>query len=249
MHAVVTGGASGIGLATARRLIEQGADVLLLDVDSEALSKAAGQMESGGSIHTFEIDLTSPEAGAEVEAAVRRSLGSIDALVSNAGVLRPAPLDALTLDDYELAFAVNTRPTWLLAKALHPLLKASAGCIVATASLAGEEPAPFSGAYSASKAALIMLVKQMAYEWGPDGIRCNCVSPGTVDTPMNRIYKNAEAREERSFIIPLRRVAEPEDIADAIVFLTSSAASYISGINLVVDGALRTTLMSATRFT
>lgn len=138
--------------------------------------------------------------------------------------------------------SVNARATWLLAQAAYPLLKESRGCLVATASVAAENPAPGHGSYSASKAALVLLVKQLAFEWGPDGIRCNCVSPGTVYTPMTApAYDDPDspARRGREQVIPLRRVADPSEIASVIDFLASPDASYVTSVNLYVDGAGR----------
>jgi NAD(P)-dependent dehydrogenase (short-subunit alcohol dehydrogenase family) len=246
MRAVITGGASGIGRATAQRLAASGdAEILLVDVSAEGLARAAAEVPGAT---TAVVDLGSAEAGELVAAAARERFEGLDALISNAGTLNDAPLLDLTLADYERAFAVNTRATWLLGKALHPLLKAAKGSLVATASLAGEQPTPPFGAYSASKAALIMLVKQLAFEWGPDGIRCNCVSPGTVHTPMtDAVYSDPGRRAERASHIPLRRVAGADDIADAIVYLAGPGARYVSGVNLVVDGGLQTTLMPLAR--
>src|SRR5690606_38431048 len=125
------------------------------------------------------VDLSSPDdIGAAVARIVEFAGGEIDALVSNAGVVRPAPVSELTVDQYDREFAVNTRATLLLAQGLRQALAARGGSIVATASLSGTAVTAGLGAYSASKAAVIMLIQQIAREWGPDGIRANCVSPG-----------------------------------------------------------------------
>jgi NAD(P)-dependent dehydrogenase (short-subunit alcohol dehydrogenase family) len=241
---VVTGAASGIGRATALRLgaDDETAELLLVDRDAAGLDAVARELPGAT---TLVADLSDPAVGERVAAAAGER---VDVLISNAGVCTAAPLAELELDEYERTFAINTRATWLLAKALYPALREARGAIVATASISGEQPtAPF-GAYSASKAALIMLVRQLAYEWGPDGIRCNCVSPGTVHTPMtDAVYSDPGKRAERASHIPLRRVAVAEDLAAAIAFLAGPDARYVSGVNLVVDGGLQTTLMPLAR--
>jgi NAD(P)-dependent dehydrogenase (short-subunit alcohol dehydrogenase family) len=240
----VTGAASGIGRAAALRLVadDDTVDLLLVDRDAAGLDAVARELPSAT---TLVADLSDPAVGERVAAAAGER---VDVLISNAGICTAAPLVELELEEYERTFAINTRATWLLAKALYPALRDAHGCIVATASISGEEPtAPF-GAYSASKAALIMLVRQLAFEWGPDGIRCNCVSPGTVHTPMtDAVYADPGRRAERASHIPLRRVAVAEDLAAAIAFLAGPDARYVSGVNLVVDGGLQTTLMPLAR--
>lgn len=255
MKAIVTGAASGIGRAAARRLAVDGrargetVAILLVDIDSEALEQVAAELRAGGTeAHALTADVSSSGTGEVVATKARELLGGLDVLVSNAGVATQAMLDELPVEEYERTFAVNTRATWLLAKALHPLLRDSRGALVATASVAAEQPTAPMGAYSASKAALVMLVRQLAYEWGPDGIRCNCVSPGMVHTGMtDRSYSDPELRAERASRVPLRRIGEPEDVAGAIAFLAGPDAAYVSGVNLAVDGGVQTSLMPAIR--
>jgi NAD(P)-dependent dehydrogenase (short-subunit alcohol dehydrogenase family) len=241
VRAVITGAASGIGLAVARRLAP--GSLLLVDV-SPGIDNVAHELGA----HALVADLSQPDAGELVAAAAGERLGGVDALVSNAGIARATPLLELTLDGWERTFAVNTRATWLLAKALHPLLADGGGAIVATASIASVEPAPPMGAYAASKAALAMLIRQLAHEWGPDGIRCNCVSPGLTHTGMtDATYSDPALRAERGGRVPLRRVGEPDDIAAVIEFLVSPGAAYVTGVNLLVDGGLDTCLLPAIR--
>ncbi|MEZ5749324.1 MAG: SDR family oxidoreductase [Caenibius sp.] len=152
-----------------------------------------------------------------------------------------------TIDQFERVYAINTRATWLLAKAAHPYLAASKGAFVATASMSGTQPTPGLGFYSSSKAALIMLIRQLSLEWGPDGIRCNTVSPGPTYTPMTKAgYDDAERRAQRESMIPLQKLGMAEDVANAILFLLGNEAGHISGIDILVDGAMSNNLMPAT---
>jgi len=134
----------------------------------------------------------------------------------------------------------------LLAQAARPALIRSRGAIVATASIAASHPSAPLGAYAASKAALVMFVKQMALEWGKDGIRCNCVSPGATLTGMTaNAYSDEEMRRRRAAEIPLGRIGMPEDLAHAIHFLAGPGAAFITGVDLLVDGGLDVTLMQS----
>ena len=245
LRAVITGAASGIGAATARRLAgADGARLLLVDRAEEQLQRVAGELGA----EALTVDLTLPDAGERVAAAARERLGGLDLLVSNAGAAISAPLVELSLEDWDLTFAINVRAAWLLAKAAYPLLRDAQGSLVVTASIAAREPAAPVGAYAASKAAVVMLVRQLAYEWGPDGIRCNCVSPGTTHTGMtDGTYSDPQRRSERASHLPLRRIAEPDEVAGVIAFLAGPDASYITGVDVLVDGGLGTSLLPAIR--
>jgi len=178
--------------------------------------------------------------------AAAAAFGGLDVIISNAGIIGRSSLLEMDADSFDRSFAINTRATWLLGKAAHPLLKASGGNIVATASISAENPSPPLAAYSASKAALVMLVRQMSIEWGPDGIRCNCVSPGSTHTAMTDArYSDPELRQQAQDRNPSRMVGLPEHQAAAIAFMASPAAAYINGVNLVVDGAMQNNLMVA----
>jgi NAD(P)-dependent dehydrogenase (short-subunit alcohol dehydrogenase family) len=256
MRVIVTGAASGIGRAAAIRLardaVSRGgrAQILLVDIAKDKLDETAELLRSeNATSEACVADLSDASVAAGVVDAARRAFGGLDALVSNAGIIQRSSLLELSVADYERSFAINTRATWLLAKAAHPMLAAAKGCIVATASISGHEPTPPLGAYSASKAALIMLVRQMAVEWGPDGIRCNTVSPGSTHTAMTDArYSDPVQRQAAAQRSPLRMVGLPENQAAAIAFLVSADAAYITGVDLLVDGGLATMLMPASGF-
>jgi NAD(P)-dependent dehydrogenase (short-subunit alcohol dehydrogenase family) len=174
----------------------------------------------------------------------RASFGGLDSVVSNAGINRPGSLVDYTLEDWDRVFAVNARATWLLAQRAYPALKASRGAIVAVGSMSGSNPHANLGAYGPSKAALIMLVQVLAQELGRDGIRVNAVSPGMVRTGMTaRVYADERIAAERDALVPLGRVATPEDIADVIAFLLGPDARYVNGHDLVVDGGISGNLL------
>lgn len=254
MKFLVTGAASGIGRAVVQAAMQdEGADAsfVLADLDGERLDELAHLASTAGArVLAMRADVADPAACEALGRHAVAELGGLDALVSNAGSNLPAaPLTELDVAAFDRLFALNTRATWLLGRAVHGALSQSRGAIVATASTAADHPVPPLGSYSASKAALVMLVRQMALEWGPDGIRCNCVSPGPTDTGMTRAAfgnPDSENRARRESFIPLRRIGAAEDVARAILFLAGPQARQITGVNLMVDGGLSTTLMPAT---
>lgn len=255
MRAIVTGAASGIGRACARELAQaavlrgESAQLLLVDRIEFGLEAAAADLRSASvEVTAYAADLSLEESAAQVALQASTALGGLDILVSNAGVIGKVALAELKLQDWELSFAVNTRATWLLAKACYAMLCERGGAIVATASISATQPTPPHGAYSASKAALVMLVRQMAYEWGPQAIRCNCVSPGMIHTGMtDAVYSDPVKRAERARHIPLQRVGTAEDVARVVAFLTGPDAAYVTGVDLAVDGGVQTALMPTLR--
>jgi NAD(P)-dependent dehydrogenase (short-subunit alcohol dehydrogenase family) len=253
MRALVTGSASGIGLAVAHKLNAdtkarsgQGARLAIVDIAAEKLNQAAEALRAeGAEVKPIVADMTDPDAPATVVAQAVEHFGGLDVLISNAGAIAQATLLELTLDQYERTFQLNTRATWLLAKAAHPHLKASRGCIVATASVAAHHPIPTLGVYSPSKAALLMLARQMAADWGPDGIRVNTVSTltgisGADPSGFDPKLMEPGGAPSRN---PLGFFSRPEDQAAAIAFLAGPEARFISGADLQVDGGVQTQLM------
>ena len=252
MRVLVTGAASGIGRATCLRVARDAraggepARIAAADVGpTPALDGRVEQLRARGApplpLHG---DLGAPDVpGRLVEAAVAR-FGGLDGVVSNAGLNRPGALVDYAVEDWDRVFAVNTRATWLLARAAHPALRDARGAIVAVASMSGSHVHANLGAYGPSKAALIMLVRVLAQELGRDGVRVNAVSPGMVRTGMTaRVYADARVAAERDALVPLGRVATPEDVADVVAFLLGPGARYVTGHDLVVDGGVSGNLL------
>lgn len=240
---IITGAASGIGAAVAETLAARGDCALfLVDRQAQPLATLAAALSEKCPVWSLAGDLADASFCEISVARGAAALGGIDGLVSNAGVMKGGDLLHLSVEDFDYLFAVNARPAWLLGRAAHPYLKASGGVIVATGSIAAEHPAPPLGSYSASKAALLMLVRQMALEWGPDGIRVNCVSPGPTLTPLVAGY-DEQRIEQRASRIPLRRMGQPSHVADAIIYLLGAGAAQVTGQNIVVDGGLGLALM------
>jgi NAD(P)-dependent dehydrogenase (short-subunit alcohol dehydrogenase family) len=244
--AVVTGAGGGLGRAIATALATAGARLVLLDRDRTTCEETAAALRAEGAVATAtRCDVTNPEDVAAAADATARTLGACQVLVNNAGLLRPGPIATLTLEEWNRLIAVNLTGYFLCAKAFgRQMLEAKQGAIVHVASIAGRHPQPWSGAYSVSKAGIIMLSQQLALEWGPSGVRSNVVSPGLVRTPMtDAYYRIPEVAERRAGIVPLRRVATTRDIADVAAFLASDRAGYVNGEDVCCDGGFGRVLM------
>lgn len=229
---LITGAASGIGLATARRFAGEGARLALFDVNRQMLEAAAA--ETGG--EAFTVDLQDEAAIKAAVAASGERLGGIDGVVNVAGIGGMGLLDNLSLDDWNRVIAINlTAPFLVMREALPFLTEAEGSTIVNVASGQGLMPsAPGMGSYCASKGGLVVFSKAMALELAPR-IRVNVVCPGVVATPLLPASMSESARQPGS-PYALKRVAAPEEIADAILFLTSAESSFVTGTALAVDG-------------
>jgi NAD(P)-dependent dehydrogenase (short-subunit alcohol dehydrogenase family) len=243
---VVTGAAGGIGAAIAHALAAAGARLALLDRDAERTVALAGQLRASGAdavAIACDIGDTSSVAGAAER--VQRELGAADVLVNNAGLLRPGGIETLGLDAWNSMLQVNLTGYLLCSQAFgRPMLARGSGVLVHVASIAARHPQTYSGAYSASKAAVAMLARQLAVEWGSRGIRSNTVCPGMIRTPLSEsFYQHGDIEARRSAMTASRRIGRPEDIANVVTFLASPRAAYVNGAELVVDGGLDAMLM------
>lgn len=245
--AVVTGAGSGIGRAAVESLSNAGATVALLDLNVKGAEEAAATIKAkGGKAIAIGCDTTDPASIKAAAIAVARDLGDADILVNNAGILRPGGLDTLSLEDWNKLIAVNLTGYLLCAQAFGKVMREKKrGAMVHTASIAASQPQANSGAYSVTKAGVVMLSRQLAFEWGPYGVRSNVVSPGLVRTALSEpFYQVPGVAERRSAILPARRVGRPQDMADVITFLASDRAGYVTGEEIIVDGGLGQILMA-----
>jgi 3-oxoacyl-[acyl-carrier protein] reductase len=241
--AIVTGGASGIGRATVAKFAEKGAKVVIADLDGPGAEQAAKEIEAdGGHAVGVRVDATNADDVAAMVALAEERFGRLDAVSCNAGYAH-YPRLSLDIDESEFdrTFSVNVKGSWLSARAAVPLLRASGGgSITITGSVMGERTRPGFSAYASSKAAANHLARTLAIELAPDQIRVNAVAPVATDTPMLPQFLGLEdpegARERFIAGIPLGRLAEPLDIANATVFLASDEAAFITGVVLPVDG-------------
>jgi 3-oxoacyl-[acyl-carrier protein] reductase len=238
---LVAGGATGIGRAAVLAFAGEGHDVLLADINAAA-ANAAADAAPAGRVAVLEIDLSAEDAAERcVETAVA-NFGGLDTVFVTAAILQSAPLAEWTLAMWDRSMALNLRLPFLLAKAAAPHLKHSDnGSLLFTSSTGAMRGHAGMPAYHASKAGLLGLARSLADELGPDGIRVNCLLPGWIETPFNDPFWShqedaAASREKIEASIPMRRQGEPQDVAGAVLFLSSPAARYITGTSLVVDG-------------
>jgi 3-oxoacyl-[acyl-carrier protein] reductase len=241
--AVVTGGGSGFGAEIAKRLAQEGASLTLLDVDEAGGERVAGEINAQRprSARFLRCDVSRRD---DVAGAVRRIVEAddrIDVYVNNAGIThRNRPMLEVSEDWFDRIFAVNVKGIYLSALELVPVFRAQGGgAIVNIASTAGIRPRPGLTVYNASKGAAISLTKSMAIEFAPDNIRVNAICPVAGETPLLAEFMGGDTPELRAAFaasVPLGRLSQPRDIANAVAFLASDDASFITGVALEVDG-------------
>ena len=253
--ALVTGAASGIGRATARRLAAEGARVALVDRDATGAEAVARALGDGPTAQAFCCDVASSAEVAAVARAAEAALGPIDVLANVAGIGDPGglPLEALSDALFASVLAVNLAGPFHFCRALVPGMAARGrGAVVNVSSLAGRTKSALGGlAYTASKSGLLGLTRHLAFDYGPRGVRVNAVCPGAVDTPMIRAASAAGAAAGGAVaklraghaaalraLMPIARLSTPEEQAAAILFLASDDAAYVNGVALDVNGGL-----------
>lgn len=235
--AVVTGGAGGIGTACVKNLLESGAKVAILDVSKEAVDRVKAELGETGVLEGYTIDITDVDAIAPVIEKIRSELGEIEVLVQTAGLLRGQEGLKLTAGEWDQMMNINARGMFfVMQQVVEQSMSKTGGSIVNFASMAGirgMNAKMASAHYSASKGAVVAMTMQAATEWAEYGIRVNAVAPGGVKTKaMAAMEFPSNAFEP----IPLRRLSEPEDIANGVVFLASDKAAMITGQTLIIDG-------------
>jgi NAD(P)-dependent dehydrogenase (short-subunit alcohol dehydrogenase family) len=235
--ALVTGAARGIGLGVAKKFLAEGWRVALLDIEAELLRGAVAALDDADNTLGLHADVSDATAVASALAETERRFGRLDALVNNAGVAVFAPLLETSDDDWNRVLAVNLTGPFLCTKAAAPLMREhGGGAIVNITSISGLRASALRTAYGTSKAALAHLTKQLAVELAALGIRVNAVAPGPVETAMARQVHTPEIRADYHDAIPLNRYGLEEELAEAVFFLCSERASYITGQVLAVDG-------------
>ena len=245
--AVVTGAGSGIGRACALRLGAAGARVLMLDLNEAGLQSTQQELKAQGGTGLIQACDTSDPAQVGLAAErCEREFGACTVLVNAAGILRPGALDELPLAEWNKLLSVNLTAYFICAQTFgRQMRRAQHGALVHIASIAADHATPFSGAYSVAKAGVAMLSRQLAIEWAPHRIRSNVVSPGLTETGMTApFHTDPDIVRRRGEAIPLGRIGQPLDIAQAVLFLSSEMAAYITGQEITVDGGFVRSVMT-----
>ncbi|UFZ01581.1 SDR family oxidoreductase [Bradyrhizobium ontarionense] len=242
--AVITGSSRGIGRASAELLAQLGAKVVISSRKADACEEVArGIRANGGDAHVIACNISRrAEVDALIDGAIKH-YGQVDILVCNAAV-NPyyGPLLDITDEAFDKIMASNVKSNlWLCAKAIPPMAARGKGSVIIVSSIGGLRGSTVIGAYGISKAADFSLCRSLAGEWGPQGVRINCVAPGLVKTDFARALWEDEARlKQRCATTPLRRIGEPHEIAGAVAYLASDASTFMTGQTIVVDGGVTT---------
>jgi NAD(P)-dependent dehydrogenase (short-subunit alcohol dehydrogenase family) len=240
MKCVVTGGASGIGAATVRRFVSEGADVCILDRDLVSAERLAS--ECGGETFALELDVRQETAVRRAAERVLSRWGVIDVLVNNAGSELNKTYDETTMDEWDRVLDTDLKGPWLLCKYFVPsMVEHGAGSVINVSSLNGLVGFPLSTAYGSAKGGLVVFTKDMAIELATSGVRINCVCPGVIQTPMMERWTDLmpdkeEAKAMLRGVMPIGRMGTAEEVAGAILFFASEDSSLCQGAVLSVDG-------------
>lgn len=240
--AIITGAGQGLGRATALEFVKNGINVLITDLNEDALIETQNAATDITKIHYLVQDITTEDAPHEAVKAAIDKFGGLDFVINNAGIGKSKSLVETSDLDWDRYTDLNLRSVFRLSKAAIPHLKASRGVIINLGSIFGLLGFPGTAPYAATKSAVMGLTKQMATDLGPKGIRVNAIAPGIIKTPLtaDRIDNDKQFQKLMVETTPFQRVGTPEDVANAIYFLCSDKASFINGHTLVVDGGWST---------
>lgn len=237
---IITGAGQGIGEEVAVCFNKEGAKVVLVDVVEERLERVCGRLRSlGNEPVAIKADISQSQQVKQMVEKVKRECGRIDIIVNVAGLYMVSPIEKTSEDEWDKVIDINLKGTFLCSQiAGIEMIEQKMGNIINIASIAGEVPRLYLGAYSSSKAGVILLTKVMALEWAKYNIRVNAINPGIISTPSAvKAFDDQESLKARIKTIPLDRMGSPEDVAKAALFLASEDSSYITGCVLPVDGA------------
>jgi glucose 1-dehydrogenase len=243
--AVVTGAGGGLGSSVAEELARAGARLVLLDVSTDALEPVCDALERDTGTRPLAIacDVSDADRVDAVQREVEERVGPCSVLVNNAAVYLRAPLEEHPLELWNQTLAVNLRGYFLCTRAFgRSMIAQRSGSIVNVSSIAAQGPTPNAVSYCVSKAAIVSLTRQTALEWGSYGIRANAVSPGFMSTPMSSAFGSDDLYKAREQRVPVGRVGTTAEVARVVGFLAGTEASFISGVNVTVDGGLTQTL-------
>lgn len=237
--AIVTGSARGIGLEIARALGEAGYRVVLSDINEDGLNSARTDLAAAGiAVHVCKADVSKSEDADKLTNSALEAFGRIDVLVNNAGITRDGLIMRMDEDAWDLVLKINLKGTFLMSKAVvRPMLKQKSGAVINIASVIGLMGNAGQANYAASKAGIIGFTKSFAKEFGRKGIRSNAIAPGFINSEMTAVLPE-KVKEQMLAQIPMNCFGNPRDVANAVVFLASDKASYITGQVLTVDGGM-----------
>lgn len=235
--AIVTGGASGLGLATAIKLVENNIRTIIIGRNEQNLIEVAGSLGEHCGYKVF--DLSDLKDIPQLVSSITEEFGPIDILVNNAGINQKKPFTEVTDEDFQHIIQTNLTSVFVLSREVaKEMLKQKSGCIINISSMAAQYGIPYVIAYTAAKTAIEGMTKAMAVELSPEGIRINCVAPGFIATNMSAKALDSDPQRKQKVLsrTPMGKLGEPDDVAGAILYLVSDAAKYVTGVVLPVDG-------------